>query len=111
MTNSGNGPDRYVRLPADCSIAAIRGVCDLVREAFGREARPDERLEIDCSDVERADVTSVQLLLAAAKSANLQGRPIVMTAISKTLSTTFMRAGVNADVMAAHILPCDTDER
>ena len=107
VTNSANGADRYLRLPPDCSIAAIRSVCDLVREALGREGRADDRLEIDCSDVERADVTSVQLLLATAKSANLQGRPIVMTAISKTLSSTFMRAGVTA----AHTFACDTDER
>jgi anti-anti-sigma regulatory factor len=111
VTNSANEGDRYLRLPPDCSIAAIRSVCDLVREALARETRPDDRLEIDCSDVEHADVTSVQLLLATAKSANLRGRPIMMTAISKTLSSTFTRAGVTADVMADHNLPRDTDER
>lgn len=111
MTNSAKGSERNLRLPADCSIAAIRGVCDLVRDAFRRQERPEERFEIDCSHVDRADVTSVQLLLSTAKTSNLQGRPIVLTAISKVLSATFMRAGVSADVMVAHTLPCDADGR
>ena len=43
-----------LRLPVDCSIAAIRGVYDLIREAFSRQ----ESLEIDCSGVAKADVKS-----------------------------------------------------
>jgi anti-anti-sigma regulatory factor len=84
-----------LRLPADCSIAAIRGVYDLMRDAFRRQ----DKLEIDCSDVDRADVTSVQLLLSTAKTARQQGRPIVLTAISQALRSTFQRAGVPADAM------------
>jgi anti-anti-sigma regulatory factor len=84
-----------LRLPADCSIAAIRNVYDLVLDAFRRQ----DRLEIDCSNVDKADVTSIQLLLSTTKTANLQGRPIVLTAISQTLRNTFQRAGVSNEAM------------
>ena len=64
MTPDATEPKWSLRLPADCSIAAIRGVYDMIREAFGRQ----DRLEIDCSSVDKADVTSIQLLLSAAKT-------------------------------------------
>ena len=53
-----------LRLPHDCSIAANRGVYDLIREAFSRQ----DSLEIDCSSVAKADVTSIQLLLSTTKT-------------------------------------------
>lgn len=84
-----------LRLPADCSIAAIRNVYDLVLDAFRRQ----DKLEIDCSNVDKADVTSVQLLLSTAKTANLQGRPIIWTSVSQTLRNTFQRAGVPSDAI------------
>ena len=95
-----NPPDSNwsVRLPADCSIAAIRHVYDLVRDAFRRQ----DRLEIDCSSVDKADVTSIQLLLSTTKTANQQGRTIVLTAISKVLRNTLQRAGFSSDAMIDH---------
>ncbi len=54
MTANRAEPKSLLRLPADCSIAAIRGVYDLVREAFHRQ----HAVEIDCSGVAKADVTS-----------------------------------------------------
>jgi anti-anti-sigma regulatory factor len=85
-------------LPPDCSIAAIRSVYELVIEAFRRQ----DKLEIDCSSVDKADVTSVQLLISTAKTANLQGRLIVLTAVSQTLRSTFHRAGFSSDAMTGH---------
>jgi anti-anti-sigma regulatory factor len=103
MDNSANS--RWsLRLPADCSIAAIRGVYDQVLDAFRRQ----DKLEIDCSSVDKADVTSVQLLLSTAKTANLQGRSLVLTAISQTLRSTFHRAGVSNDAMN-HQFPQQND--
>ncbi|MCK1735235.1 STAS domain-containing protein [Bradyrhizobium sp. 138] len=84
-----------VRLPADCSIAAIRGVYDLIRDAFGRQ----HRLEIDCSIVDKADVTSIQLLLSTAKTGEAQGRPVVLTYFSQSLRNTLRRAGFTTDAM------------
>jgi len=96
-----------LRLPADCSIASIRGVYDLVREAFRRQ----DRLEIDCSDVDKADVTSVQLLISTAKTASRDGRPVVLTAVSQTLRNTFQRAGVPAEAITGPRHPQEIDGR
>jgi ABC-type transporter Mla MlaB component len=90
-----SGSNWLLRLPADCSIAAIRSVYELVRDAFKRQ----DRLEIDCSNVDKADVTSIQLLLSTTKTAKAQGRPVVLTAISQTLRGTIHRAGFSSDEM------------
>ncbi|MBN8968366.1 MAG: STAS domain-containing protein [Rhizobiales bacterium] len=94
-------PKRFVRLPADCSIAAIRSVYDLIREGFRRQGR----LEIDCSSVDKADVTSVQLLLSTAKTGEAQGRPVTLTALSQALRNTFRRAGFASETMIDQHLP------
>src|SRR5690242_15471930 len=98
MTLNPMEPKWSLRLPADCSIAAIRSVYDLIREAFGRE----QRLEIDCSSVDKADVTSIQLLLSTAKTGEAQGRPVVLTAFSKNFRNTLRRAGFVAGAPIDH---------
>lgn len=95
MSSDVTEPKWSLRLPADCSIAAIRGVYDLIREAFGRQ----DRLEIDCSSVDKADVTSIQLLLSAAKTGEATGRSVVLTSFSQSLRNTFRRAGFAGDAM------------
>jgi ABC-type transporter Mla MlaB component len=107
LTDSSKQARGLLRLPADCSIASIRGVYDLVRDAFRRQ----DRLEIDCSDVDKADVTSVQLLISTAKTASLEGRPVVLTAVSQALRNTFQRAGVPADAIIGQRHPQDIDGR
>jgi ABC-type transporter Mla MlaB component len=87
-----------LRLPADCSIAAIRGVYDLIREAFNRQ----DHFEIDCSGVAKADVTSIQLLISTAKTGQAQGRPVVLTAFSQSFRNTLRRAGFTSDVGIDH---------
>ena len=96
MSSDVTEPKWSLRLPADCSIAAIRSVYDLIREAFGRQ----DRLEIDCSSVDKADLTSVQLLLSATRTADEQGRRLSLNAFSQTLRTTFQRAGVSTGAMS-----------
>ena len=95
MTQDATAPRWSLRLPADCSIAAIRTVYDMVREAFVRQ----DRLEIDCSNVDKADVTSIQLLLSTARTGEAQGRPVVLTAFSQTLRNTFRRAGFTSEAL------------
>jgi anti-anti-sigma regulatory factor len=94
-----------LRLPADCSIAEIRGVFELVREAFSRNGR----LEIDCSSVDKADVTSIQLLLSTAKTGEAQGRPVVLTSFSQSLRNTLRRAGFASDAMIDQHFPQKKD--
>ena len=98
-------PKWSLRLPADCSIAAIRNVYELIREAFGRP----ERLEIDCSSVDKADVTSIQLLLSTAKTGEAQGRPVVLTSFSQSLRNTLRRAGFASDAMIDQHFPQKKD--
>lgn len=89
MSSDPLEPKWSLRLPVDCSIAAIRNVYDLIQEAFSRQ----QSLEIDCSSVAKADVTSIQLLLSAAKTGRTQGRRVVLTAFSQTFRNTLRRAG------------------
>ena len=105
MTPDATEPKWALRLPADCSIAAIRNVYDLIREAFGRQ----DRLEIDCSSVDKADVTSIQLLLSTAKTGAAQGRPVVLTSISKSFRNTLRRAGFASDAMIDQHFPQKKD--
>ena len=98
-------PKWSLRLPADCSIAAIRNVYELIREAFRRQ----ERLEIDCSSVDKADVTSIQLLLSTAKTGEAQGRPVILTSFSQSLRTTLRRAGFASEAMLDQHFPQKKD--
>jgi ABC-type transporter Mla MlaB component len=90
--------NRSLRLPADCSIAAIRDVHVLVRDAFSQR----DKLEIDCSSVDKADVTSIQLLLSTTRTANQQGRRVILTAFSQALRNTLHRAGFSSDATIDH---------
>jgi ABC-type transporter Mla MlaB component len=105
MTTDPTVPKPLLRLPADCSIASIRSVHELVREVFGRQ----DRLEIDCSDVDKADVTSIQLLLSMAKTGHAQGRPVTLSAFSQTLRNTLRRAGFATDAMIDQHFPHKKD--
>ena len=105
MASNPTEPKWSLRLPADCSIAAIRNVYELIREAFGRP----ERLEIGCSSVDKADVTSIQLLLSTAKTGEAQGRPVVLTSFSQSLRNTLRRAGFTGDAMLDQHLPQKKD--
>jgi ABC-type transporter Mla MlaB component len=91
-------PRWSLRLPADCSIAAIRSVYDLIRDAF----RAQRALEIDCSDVTKADVTSIQLLISTARTGEVEGRPVVLTAFSQSFRNTLRRAGFLSEAMTTH---------
>ncbi len=77
----------------------------MIREAFGRR----DRLEIDCSSVDKADVTSIQLLLSAARTGEAQGRPVVLTAFSKNLRNTIRRAGFSSETMIDRHFPQKKD--
>lgn len=105
MTPDLTESKRLLRLPADCSIASIRGVYDMIREAFNRQ----DALEIDCSKVDKADVTSIQLLLSTAKTGRAQGRPVVLTAFSQTMRNAIRRAGFGSDAMIDQHFPQKKD--
>jgi|SRR5664279_2843120 ABC-type transporter Mla MlaB component len=83
-------PQQLLRLPADCSIGGIRLVYDLICKALTAETK----LELDCSGVDKADVTSVQLLLSTAKTARHLGNRVSLTAVPDVLRSAIKRAGV-----------------
>lgn len=95
MTMSSMEPEPALRLPADCSIASISSVHASVREFFGRH----DRLAIDGSHVDKADLTSIQLLLSLAKTGRAQGRAVTLSAFSQTLRNAMRRAGFATDAM------------
>jgi len=84
-----------LRLPADCSIGGIRAVYDLICKSLNSHSK----LELDCSGVDKADVTSVQLLVSTAKSARHVGNAVSLTAISEALRSAIARAGVSSRAM------------
>jgi ABC-type transporter Mla MlaB component len=88
-------PRQSLRLPADCSIGGIRLVYDLICKALTGQ----NRLEIDCSGVDKADVTSVQLLLSTAKTARHLGNRVSLTAVPDVLRSAIRRAGVASRAM------------
>ncbi len=83
-------PQQSLRLPADCSIGGIRTVYDLICKALPGQ----NRLEIDCSGVDKVDVTSVQLLISTAKTARHLGNRVSLTAVPDVLRSAIKRAGV-----------------
>ena len=85
-------PQRSLSLPADCSIGGIRLVYDLICRALTGQSR----LEIDCSGVDKADVTSVQLLISTAKTARHLGNRVSLTAVPAVLRSAIQRAGVDS---------------
>lgn len=88
-------PQQLLRLPADCSIGGIRLVYDLICKALSAQ----QKLELDCSGVDKADVTAVQLLLSTAKTARHLGNRVSLTAVSEVLRSAIARAGVSGRAM------------
>jgi phospholipid transport system transporter-binding protein len=98
-SSNGHGkmeaPPELFRLPADCSIGAIRAVYELICNAL----RGQTRLELDCSGVDKADVTSVQLLISAAKTARQRGNRVHLTSVSEGLRSAIRRSGVSGQAL------------
>jgi ABC-type transporter Mla MlaB component len=88
-------PLQSLRLPADCSIGGIRVAYDLLCQAL----KGQKGLELDGSAVDKADVTSVQLLLSTAKTARHFGHRVSLTAVSAVLRSAIRRAGVSKRAM------------
>jgi ABC-type transporter Mla MlaB component len=88
-------PLQPLRLPADCSIGGIRVVYDLICKALSVQ----NRLELDCSGVDKADVTGVQLLISTAKTARHLGNRVSLTAVPEVLRSAIKRAGVSSRAM------------
>ena len=79
-----------IRLPGHCDIGTAPELHAALSEAF----RARDEVEIDAAGVEYADLTCVQLLVAAARSAEASGKPMRLLAMSEPLRAALARAGL-----------------
>ncbi|TCR67558.1 STAS domain-containing protein [Bosea sp. BK604] len=77
-------------LPVDCRISASRAQYDALRSAFS--GNPD--ITIDASQVQQVDITCLQLLASARKTAHARQKHLQITAISQPLNDALARAGL-----------------
>ena len=63
----------------------------------------DGPISLDVSEVEDADISFVQLLASASRTAAGQGRPFRLCAIPQALLQTFSRAGLGLDPASGQI--------
>jgi anti-anti-sigma regulatory factor len=87
-----------VRLPSHCDIRTASELHAELSEAF----RVRDEVEIDGDGVEHADVTCIQLLAAAAKTAEAVSKPMRVLAMSEPLRGAFARAGLRVSRSDAH---------
>ncbi|MEH3118356.1 MAG: STAS domain-containing protein [Methylorubrum populi] len=92
-------PDPHVfRPPADCSLREIRRLKDEIEAAL----KAAEALTIDCGTVERADLSFVQLLHAAHRTARRDAKVLHVANLSLAARSAFARAGLpDADRLSA----------
>lgn len=84
-------PDPHrLRLSGDCGLRAIRALHDAVSGALAASAD----VEIDCGDCERIDVSFVQLMASAAKTAERTGSRLRLTNMPDAGRAAFARAGL-----------------
>jgi anti-anti-sigma regulatory factor len=86
---------KSIKLPPSVTITDAKACAHQFREAF----KESNSLTVDCSDLETCDVTLVQLLASAKKSAAMVGGCFALEHVNDELLTLLQRAGcVLADV-------------
>lgn len=84
-------PDPYsLRLSGECGLRTIRALHEAVSAALAASAD----VEIDCSACERIDVSFVQLMASASKTAERTGARLRLTHIPDAGRAAFARAGL-----------------
>jgi anti-anti-sigma regulatory factor len=90
MSESTAEPGK-INLEGALNLRAVEALRPLLLEGLS----PDARIEIDCSAVTQVDLSGVQLLLAALKSARLCGKPVsVVQPRTGELARILSRAGL-----------------
>lgn len=87
-----------ISLSGDCSIRTITELHATVRDGFG-EGEGD--VVVDMAAVEDADVTLVQLMIAAARTASTTGRVFSIVNMPGPIAACFSGAGVDVTRLAA----------
>ena len=89
-----------VNMPTDCSLRSIRPLHAEMVAAF----KSDGDLAIDCSAITTCDITGIQLLVSAAKTAEASGRVMRLDGVPDVLSVALDRAGLVLSPAADRIL-------
>ncbi|KAA0125443.1 STAS domain-containing protein [Methylobacterium sp. P1-11] len=77
-------------LGPDCTIRTVRSLLDTLSAALAGTMR----LTLDCAAVERADVTFVQIVLAADKTAQSRAAGIALVNVPPAVESAFRRAAI-----------------
>jgi ABC-type transporter Mla MlaB component len=81
------------KLPEECSIRTIRTLHGDLGAAFARTSD----LTLDCTDVARADIAFVQLIVSAAGTASRQAKSLRLAHVPDVVLTAFRRSGVSPE--------------
>lgn len=77
-------------LAPDCTIRTVRSLQDTLAAALAGAAH----LTLDCAAVERADITFVQIVLAADKAARRRGAGVALVNVPPAVASAFRRAAI-----------------
>ncbi|MET7246953.1 STAS domain-containing protein [Methylobacterium sp. EM32] len=83
-----------ITMPGDCTLRAIRTLHGEIAAALAATAN----LTLDCSKVERADIAFVQLVVAAAGTAERKAKRLALIDAPDLVEGAFARAGLSAQV-------------
>lgn len=77
-------------LPADCTIRSIADIATNCRQILSA----GKGLSLDCEAVESVDLTFVQFVVSAGRSAAARGLPLAFQSVPEPVLAAFARAGV-----------------
>ncbi|MGX7708772.1 STAS domain-containing protein [Methylobacterium sp. Gmos1] len=81
-----------ITMPDDCTLRAVRTLHGEITAALAATAN----LTLDCSGVARADIAFVQLVLAAAGTAERAAKRLALVDAPDSVEGAFARAGLSA---------------
>ena len=90
---------KLVTLSGDCTVSHINHSYRTLLEAFESKGP----LVIDLSQVEAADVTLIQLIVSASKTAAFQNRAFALESVSSNLQDILSSAGISLNLKPSQI--------
>ncbi|WP_375456911.1 STAS domain-containing protein [uncultured Methylobacterium sp.] len=86
-----------LRLSGDCGLRAIHALRDELAVALAASSA----VEIDCAQAERIDLSFVQLVVSAARTARGADKRVAVTNLSEAAQAAFARAGLSPLTLAS----------
>ena len=91
---------KLVILADDCTVTHINNSYQMLVEAFERQGP----IVVDLSQVAAADVTLIQLILSASRTAALQDRAFSLKSVPNRLQAVLGSAGISLNLESGQIL-------